>query len=252
MTRKSLYRALNMRIPRSYSEGWDNDGAMLFSNPDKEVKNILCTLDVSDDVIDYAKENGVDLIVSHHPLIFNALKALDGYDPTSRRVLKLVEADIAVFSFHTRLDAMGGGINDSLADALGLSKVKPIDDFECMIGRIGEFPSPMSIDAFCALVKEVTGAPFVNALVKKDAVRCVAIVGGEGKDFISQAKDAGADTYLSGRLGYHAMIDGEINLIECGHYFSEKHAALLLADIVKMVLPRAEIKIYAPNSLRVY
>ena len=252
MTRKSFYQALNSRIPAVYKESWDNDGAMLLQNPEKEVKSVLCTLDVSDAVIDHAKENGVDLILSHHPLIFDGVRALDGCDPTSRRVLKLMEADIAVFSFHTRLDAMEGGINDALADALGLSGVKPIGEIECMIGRIGELPSPMPFEDFCALVKEVTGAPFVNALVKKDTVRRVAVVGGEGKDFISLASGAGADTYLSGRLGYHAMLDGEINLMECGHYYSEKHAALLLKDIAETVSPEVKVQIYAPNSLRVY
>ena len=118
MTRTELYRALDARIPASHSESWDNDGAMLLPNPEKEVKSILCTLDVTDAVIDYARENGVDMVLSHHPLIFSGVKALNGEDPVSRRILSLLAADIAVFSFHTRLDAMEGGINDALAKAV--------------------------------------------------------------------------------------------------------------------------------------
>ena len=252
MTRNDFYRALDARIPTSYSVSWDNDGAMLMPNAEREVKSILCTLDVTDAVIDRAKENGVDLILSHHPLIFGGIKALNGGDPTSRRVLKLLDADIAVFSFHTRLDAMPGGINDWLADALGLSSVTPMDDGEGALGRVGAYSEPMPFEDFCALIKRVTDAPHVNVLRKTDTVRRVAVVGGAGKDFAPFAKTAGADTYLSGSLAYHVMVDGEINLVECGHYFSERHAARLLENIAKELLPEAKTEIYVPNSLRVY
>ena len=252
MTRNDFYRALDARIPLALREDWDNDGAMLMPNAEKQVKRILCTLDVTDDVIDFAEKISADLILSHHPLIFGGIKALNGGDPTSRRVLKLLGADIAVFSFHTRLDAMEGGINDALAEALGLCSVEPMGEGEAALGRVGEFSSPMSFEDFCTLVKKVTDAPFVNACVKTDAVCRVAVVGGAGKDFIPYAEAAGADTYLSGSLAYHAMVDGEINLVECGHYYSERHAAYLLEKLAKTVLPEAETKIYVPNSLRVY
>lgn len=252
MTRKELYAALSSRIPAAYSEEWDNDGAMLLLDPEREVKRILCTLDVTDEVIRHTEENGFDLILSHHPLIFKGVKALDGETPTSRRTLALISTNIAVFSFHTRLDAMEGGINDALAAMLGLSATTPIDDGEGALGRIGTLPSPMPFEDFCALVKKITGAPFVTALRKTDTVSRVAVVGGAGSDLTPLTKKAGADTYLSGSISYHTMVDGEINLVECGHYFSEKHAAKLLEGIVKELLPTAETKIYTPNSLVIY
>ena len=252
MTRREFYEALDRRIPKSYSEEWDNDGALLLIDPEKKVEKILCTLDVSDEVIRYAEEKGFDLILSHHPLIFKGVKALDGETPTSRRVLALVSADIAAFSFHTRLDAMEGGINDALSSMLGLSEVAPIDEGEGALGRIGTLRAPMPLEDFCALVKKITDAPFVTVLKKTDAVSRVAVVGGEGKDLIGEATNAGADTYLSGSLGYHAMLDGEINLIECGHYFSEKHAATLLSNEAKAISPDVKVEIYTPNSLAIY
>lgn len=252
MTRKELCRALNERIPLAYREDWDNDGAMLLPNASQEVERVLCTLDVSDEVVRYAKENGFDLILSHHPLIFGGVRALDGEAPVSRRILSLLASNIAVFSFHTRLDAMAGGVNDALACAVGLKEISPIDDGEGALGRVGVLASPMPFADFCARVKDATGAPFVNTLKKTDTVSRVAVVGGEGKDFIPLAEAAGADTYLSGRLGYHAMLDGEINLIECGHYFSERHTANVLAGLAEELLPRAQIEIYVPNSLTVY
>lgn len=252
MTRKELYRALDKRIPVAHKEDWDNDGAMLLPDAAFHVQRILCTLDVSDEVVDYAKKNSFDLILSHHPLIFAGVKALDGENPVSRRILLLLASNIAVFSFHTRLDAMKGGVNDALARMIGLEDIALIDDGEGALGRVGMLPSPMPFEDFCARVKDATGAPFVNTFKKTDTVSRVAVVGGEGKDFISLAEAAGADTYLSGRLGYHAMLDGEINLIECGHYFSERHTANLLAGLAAELLPHAEIEIYVPNSLTVY
>ena len=252
MTRKEFYSALSSRIPIAYSEAWDNDGAMLLSNPTRAVSRVLCTLDVSDKVIAYAKENSFDLILSHHPLIFGGVKALDGEDTVSRRILELVSADIAVFSFHTRLDAMAGGVNDALSEMFGLSAVTPLGEGEAALGRVGTLGESLPLEKFLDNVKSVLGAPALNVFKKTDTVRRVAVVGGEGKDFIAAAEKSGADTYLSGRLGYHAMIDGKINLIECGHYFTEKHAAKLLADIACVILGEVKIEIYTPNSLTVY
>ena len=252
MTRNALYKALCDCIPASYSEVWDNDGAMLLPDGEGEVSHVLCTLDVSDSVVDYAIENGFDLILSHHPLIFSPLRALNGEDAVSRRVLRLLSNNIAVFSFHTRLDAMEGGINDVLAKMLGVCAVKPLGEGEAALGRVGNLNAPMSLDGFLSRVKRMTDAPILNVLKKTDTVSRIAIVGGEGKDFIEAATKADADTYLSGRLGYHAMLDGEINLIECGHYFSEKHAAALLKDLVASAADGIKAEIYTPNSLAVY
>lgn len=252
MTRQELFSALDHRIPVALREEWDNDGALFLPNPDRRVARVLCTLDVSDEVVKYAQEGGFDLILSHHPLIFGGVRAINGSDAVSRRLLALFEADVAVFSFHTRLDAMEGGVNDALARMLGISAVTPIDDGEGALGRIGTLASPMPFEDFAARVKKTLELPLLNVKRRTDTVYRVAIVGGEGKDFISSAERAGADTYLSGRLGYHAMLDGQINLIECGHYGSEKHTATLLADLVKEVYPEARTEIYAPNSLAIY
>ncbi len=248
MTREKFYAALSARIPTALSEEWDNDGEMCVPDPSRSVERVLCTLDVSDDVVEYAIKEGYDLILSHHPLVFHGVSALHTHDPVARRLIRLVQSNIAVFSFHTRLDAVEGGINDALAEKLGLLDVTPFEG----LGRIGELPAPLPFEEFAERVKSLLGAPAVNALRVSDSVSCVAVVGGEGKDFIDAAASAGADTYLSGRLSYHAMLDGEINLIECGHYFTEKHAARLLADMAKRVDHAIEADFYVPNLLSVY
>ncbi len=248
MTRDQFYAALSARIPAALSEEWDNDGEMCVPSGTRTVERVLCTLDVSDEVVEYAVRGGYDLVLSHHPLIFQGVKALNSHDPVSRRLLRLVENDIAVFSFHTRLDAADGGINDALAEMLSLSDVTTF----ASLGRIGDLPKPLPFDLFVQELKALLHVPVLNVRRKKDTVSCVAVVGGEGKDFMEEAACAGADTYISGRLGYHAMLDGEINLIECGHYFSEKHAARLLADMAKSIDADVKTEIYTPNLLSVY
>ena len=143
---------------------------------------------------------------------------------------------------------MEGGINDALASMLGLLDVASFEG----IGRVGTLPSPLSFEDFCERVKKALDLPTLHARRVTDTVYRVAVVGGEGKDLISAAVKTGADTYLSGRLGYHAMLDGEINLLEGGHYFTEKHAASLLAAMAKDIDPAVETQFYTPNLLSFY
>ena len=252
MTVKELYKAMSERIPASLSAEWDNDGAMCVPNPDAVASRILTCLDVTDEVIEHAISAHASVIVSHHPLIFSGVRALNGEDAVSARLLRLVAEGIAVFSFHTRLDATAGGINDALAAKLGLSCVSPLGEGEAALGRIGTLPSPLSAEELCLLIKRITGAPTLRVKDARTPIRRVAVVGGEGRDFIESAMKAGADAYLSGRLSYHTMIDSPITLMEMGHYFSERHAGEVLSDMVKACLPDAQVEIYTPDPLTVY
>ncbi len=251
MNRRELYACLEKQMPPSLREAWDNDGVMCAENMDKEVLRVLCTLDVTDKVVDYAEKGGFDLILSHHPLIFAPLSAVTEENPVSRRVLRLLKSDIAVFSFHTRLDAVDGGINDALAKALGLSQIAPLSA-ESPIGRIGRLDAPLPFAALCEKIKALSGAPALSCKAISAPVKTLAIVGGEGKDFLADAEKKGADVFLSGRVGYHAMLDAEIGVIEMGHYFSERQAASLLQNYVAQAEKAIFSEIYTPNSLEIY
>ena len=251
MNRRELYAYLEAKMPLSLKEEWDNDGVMCAKNMDKAVRRVLCTLDVTDEVVDYAEKGKFDLILSHHPLIFAPLSAVTEESPVARRVLRLLEQDIAVFSFHTRLDGVEGGINDALAALLGLSDVAPLSAAS-PIGRIGRLPAPLSFEALCALVKEKLGLSALSAKRTDAPVSTVALVGGEGKDFLADAEAKGADVYLSGRVGYHAMLDATCGVLEVGHYFSERHAAALLQKYLEGAEKGIFSEIYTPNSLEIY
>ncbi len=251
MTVKEFYGYLDAKIPRSLSCEWDNDGLMCCPDPHREVKKILVSLDISEEIIERAIKGEYDVILSHHPLVFRPVKALTTEAGVPRKLIGLVQNRIAAMSFHTRFDALDGGVNDVLAEILGLGNVVKFGDGDELMGRIGEVNST-TLDDFAERVKKVLGSPVVlyngNRLVSR-----VAVLGGNGDDFVGAAIAAGADTYVSGRIGYHMVADAKengINLIEAGHYFTEAPALNKLVQMVKVVIPDADIIVAESNNIK--
>lgn len=236
MTVMELYRALDAAIPRSLSCEWDNDGLMCCPLPDREVGRVLIALDITDEVVQDAVEGGFDVILSHHPIIFKGIRAMEPGNDVARRVMTLIRAGIAAMSFHTRLDALQGGVNDVLAARLGLCDAVPFGVDAVPIGRIGTLATPVSAEAFAETVKQALHAPFVTLADAGRPVHRVAVLGGSGADDVAAAIAAGADTYLSGELKYHQMVDAPawgINLIEAGHFYTEQPVCYHMADLVR-------------------
>ncbi len=253
MTVQALYEYMNTRIPVELRESWDNDGAMCVPDPDRAVRRAIVALDVTEEVVDYAIENGFDLIVSHHPLLFHPLRAVTGDDPVARKLIKLITAQIAVFSFHTRADRVQGGVNDLLAESLDLSHITPFG--EDGLGRIGELEEDTPLDEFAFVLKEQLSAPRVLLSDGYTPVRRVAVVGGDGKAYVSAAIEAGADTFVSGRIGYNIMEEAAergINLIEAGHYYTEQRVTELFASLIGEIAPEVVVEGVDSNMLRLF
>lgn len=251
MTVKELYEYLNKRIPSALSCEWDNDGLMCCPKSDREVKKVLVTLDISAEAVKHAMKNGCDVILSHHPLVFKPLKSLSYDNGVASRLIKLVQNGISAMSFHTRLDVLPGGVNDALSKKLGLCDVEPFGEDGVMMGRVG-YVEETTLDEFAKTVKNALGAPavFYNGQLP---VRKVAVLGGGGEDFIGAAKKCGADTFVSGNIGYHIMADAkenDVNLIEAGHYFTEAPVLDYLADMVKDADGKIEIIFTDSNNIK--
>ncbi len=244
MTVKEYYERLEKRIPLSLREPWDNDGLMCCADESAEVRRALVTLDVTEEIVDFAIENGYDLIVSHHPLIFRPVSSMTEDHHVSRKLIKLLASGISVFSFHTRADKVEGGVNDCLADLIGLSDVTPFG--ESGIGRIGTLDEEMSIEDFSYRLKEQLNAHGLQYADGYSPVHRVAVVGGSGKEEIAAAMAAGADTLVSGRIGYHEMQEASemgINLIEGGHYFTEYPVTSFFAGELSKISPDLPIAV---------
>ena len=255
MTCAELYAFLNEKIPASLSCSWDNDGLMCCSEPDREVRRVLIALDITGAVIDEAISGSYDAIVSHHPLIFSPLRSLNHNDPVAKKVMRLVREGITAMSFHTRLDAAPGGVNDALASAIGLHDIMPFGQDGEAIGRIGYLEKPMSTSEFALLVKKSIGAEGVQTVDAGRAVHRVAVLGGSGSDDVKAALSAGADTYLSGELKHNWLTDAPdlgINLIAAGHFYTEDPVCSVLRDMILDADRSIEVTITNSNPVRVF
>jgi dinuclear metal center YbgI/SA1388 family protein len=249
-TKRELYNYLDKMMPKELSCDWDNDGLMCASKPEAEVKKVLITLDITDCVIDYAKANGFDTIVSHHPLIFKGVKAMNPDIGVSDRLIKLIEAGICAMSFHTRLDAVSGGVNDALANTLGLVDITSFG--EGNMGRVGTLKDEMSETELALYIKEKLGAPYVNIGGTSGKIKRLAVLGGAGDDEVSAAKSSGADAYLTGELGHHLLTDAndhKIVLFEAGHHYTEFPVCNVLEKIINGAFTDITTEIY--NSIAI-
>ena len=191
MTVRELYDKLCGVMPKALAEEWDNDGIMCCADSSTDVNNVLITLDVTEEVVDYAIDHNFDLIISHHPLVFRPLSAVTEDNHVSRKVIKLISNNIAVFSFHTRADKCDGGVNDILAEILSLKNVE----------KFGNLDEECELDVFLELVKARLSADVIRYADGYNTVKRVAVVGGDGKDFIKAAIAAGAEPVYAAIIG---------------------------------------------------
>ncbi len=241
MTVSELYDYFCKYFPEELRSEWDNDGIMVCPDSSAEVKKVLLALDVTEEIVDYAIDRGFDLIISHHPLIFRPLSSVTEQNHISRKVVKLIANAISVFSFHTRADKANDGVNDRLAEILGLTDTVPFG--EEGLGRIGNLSEEYELEIFADAVKLALGADSLKLADGYNTVKRVAVVGGDGKDFVADALKMGADTYVSGRLSYNVMEEASemgINLIEAGHYFTE----LQITEVFSEITAKADSDIY--------
>lgn len=235
MTAIELYAFLNEKIPPSLSCEWDNDGLMCCPEPEASVSRVLVALDITGAVVKTAIEGGYDVIVSHHPMIFTPLSRIEPSHPVGKKVIDLCRAGITAMSFHTRLDAVQGGVNDALCKAIGLTDVHPFGNAGEEIGRVGDLSEPLSIEAFAERVKAALGTEQVLVSDAGKTVSRVAVLGGSGSDDVMAALAAGADTYLSGELKHNWLTDAPdlgINLIAGGHFHTEDPVCAVLCRMI--------------------
>lgn len=253
MTLTQLYSNLDQRIPSSLSCPWDNDGIMCADSCGTDVKKVLISLDVTDEVIEKAVSEGYDLILSHHPLIFKGLTSITDQNTVSARVLKLIKNSIAVFSFHTRLDALTGGVNDTLSQLIGLRDTTAFGNNGEEIGRIGYLEAPISAEELAKKVKDVLNVPSVSLSDASRPAHRVAVLGGSGSDDVSAAIAAGADTYISGEISYHHMVDApenRINLITAGHFYTEFPICQVLANMIGEIDSTIICEVFNSNKIK--
>lgn len=255
MTVEQLYEALEERFPRSLSCSWDHDGKMVLPEGGREVTKVLCCLDCTDGAIERAKEEGCELILSHHPLLFRPFYALNREEPNVRKALDLYSSGIALFSFHTRFDCGKGGVNDELSALFGLEEVRPFLVEGLPMGRIGKLPKALSTEELASKVKAVLGCKSLRLTLDRKDIQWLAVLGGSGGDAYKEALAAGADGYLTGEAGYHEMLDAAdqgLCMVVAGHDYTENPAAGALGRNVKELLPSAEVLLHREERINTF
>lgn len=221
--------------PISLQEDWDNSGLQI-GELDSDVSGVVLTLDVTQAAVDKAKEVGANLIISHHPLLFDGVKTITSSTVIGRLILSAIGANISIYSCHTPLDACKGGINDRIAAMLGLSNIKVLGNLEAQvgIGRVGELAAPMSAEKFAAMLRQKFALPHIRSTASVKSVKKVAICSGSGGSLINIAIESGADCYICGDLKYHNFGDANntITVMDIGHAESEKCAVDIFMEIL--------------------
>ncbi len=236
--------ALERFAPLPLQEGWDNAGLQV-GLTEAEVSGALLCLDVNERIIDEAIAKGLNLVVSHHPLLFRGLKTIGDGDYVQRTVMKAIKNDIVVVSMHTNMDNAPGGVNYKIAEKMGLTDVrfmapKTVDGVEAGSGVVGELPEDMAADDFVLMVKRVFGVEcaMCNELLRRK-IRRVAICGGAGDFLLDDAVRAGADAFVTGEMHYHVYFGREQQLQICviGHYQSEQYTSEVFRQVIEEACP---------------
>lgn len=228
--------------PLSLQESWDNSGWQLLTIPsDTRCSGVLVCVDVTPERVAEAVELGCNLIVSHHPLIFKGLRSITGRTLQERAVVDAIRAGVMVYSSHTALDSAEGGVSRVLAGRLGLEGVRPLvpspsGEGLTGLGAVGRLPGDgLTRGELVELVKGVYGQPSVRVTRGRgQRIRCVALCGGSGGEFIPRALSVGADAYVTSDVRYHDFVDfgGELVVVDTGHYESENCTKSIISGII--------------------
>ncbi len=235
------------QMPKELAEDYDNVG-LLAGSRKSDVHTVLCALDLTARVVDEAAAMGAQLIVTHHPILFRGRKNLCEDDPEGAMLVKLIREKLALIAMHTNFDSSEDGVNDALAQKLGLTEVEALEDGM----RIGNIENK-TLASLAGDVENKLGGVVRRYGEPEKAVRRVAVMGGSGGSYGNIALENGADVFVTGEVSYHTaldMYDRGMCVLEAGHAATELPAVTLMADKLKKLFPELDIHISAIGSFR--
>lgn len=231
---KDIINFMEESFPPEYAADYDNVG-LLAGRRDKTVDKALLCLDCDRLVVDEAVREGAQLIISHHPVIFDGLKSVTDAGPDGETLLTAIENGVSIYCAHTNLDSCPGGLTDYLCGRLGLEPLEPIEGND---GRICRPRGELKLLELCARIKTELELDRVSTTAQMNRpVKRVAVCNGSGGSLAAAARAKGADVYVTGDVKYHQQrefyLAPDFEYIEVGHYDSEKIVTELLFDRLK-------------------
>ena len=252
---KELIKKLCDKYPLELQEDWDNSGLQI-GNIERELKNVLISLDLEEEGVDMAIKNDCNLIITHHPYIFNPIKSIDFADSFYERLEKVIKNDITVFAMHTNLDIAPDGLNDSLCQILGIRDTRVLElDNDPGLGRLGYIKATKASD-FASTVKAKLKA---NGLIcygdMNKIIETVGVCGGSGSSLFEDAIKKDCDLMVTADVSYHMGMDYAnrgLVIIDPGHFASENHIIYKLKDTIGKMTNREVFTFSKEDTFRTF
>lgn len=208
MNKFDIVRKIEKFAPSDTQESWDCSGWAVCTKK-IEITKIMLALTVTDDVITQAKENGCDMIISHHPLFF----------------VPLSYSDIDIYCAHTNMDKADGGTTDTLIRALGFGNFEKINEFV----RVIRLDEKMTVEDFVKKLRKIS--PNLRYINNKniETIQTVGFCAGSGSEFI---QDIETDAFVTGDLKFHTALESKIVVFDIGHFESE----ILILPVFKEII----------------
>ena len=236
-----IWNVLSKWAPPGLAESWDNIGLQV-GDPNAPVQRLMVALDATENVLEAASERKVQMVLTHHPLLFRPVSSLDISKQLPRLLAGFLRKNIALAAAHTNLDSTVGGVSDLLANALGLSDVKPLHTSEpnppsVGLGRIGNLPYGCKLSEIMHKVSNMLGNPGLLVVGHPgQMITRVALCGGSGSDLWPMAIDEDADLFLSAEIKHHIAREAEQMgkaIIDAGHFYTEWPVVPAMAEYMK-------------------
>lgn len=214
--------------PTYLKEDFDNVGLMV-GDRDKEVKKVLLALDCTLKVIEEAKNENIDLIITHHPLIFRKPSSITTDTLQGKKIIELIKNNISLYSSHTNLDSVENGLNHKIVSILGFNDSTILEknkrDDNAGLGRLVSLDEEISLEELVSKIKGTLNISNLRVVKGNNKVSKIAVINGSGQDFISKAVALGADCIITGDTTYHFASDYKemgISILDVGHFASEQ------------------------------
>lgn len=244
-----VIKLVDKLAPRERAEEWDHVGLMI-GNPGEFLKGIVLSLDVTSRAIDACLTQGANLLITHHPLFFDPCFSIDETTPEGKRIYRLIQNNIHVFSAHTNLDRADYGVNHALSDLLGFKNVGSFA--EGSFGLLCETVEKETLFEFSEKIrKKLHGCSAVlNTDQDKSVHNLCLCAGAFDEDMIPEILNQDIDTIVTGEMKHHVMVifdEAGINVVVAGHEATERVILPYLKESIEREFPKITITIEQGN-----
>lgn len=239
---QDILTLIDEMAPHSMAEEWDNSGLQV-GDLRQKISKIIVALDPTMKTLGFALDTDAQLILTHHPLIFKPLTNITRDRYPGDVIFEAIQKDIAIIAAHTNLDAAKMGINEMLANLMGLVNIEPLEERETLnenglgLGRIGALAKPTKLSVFTEDIKNLLGNLNLRFLGQEDReIKRVAVMGGAGGGYAALSRKKGADVLITGDVRHHEALDAQaigLALIDAGHFYTERAALRRFTDFLR-------------------